>query len=214
VTAAYFIVGGGYSTGHALLSAAALAMGKESPFFKWLGSWAIEANLARGALSVVFALILLMLLVLRRRWVYRVAHAAPVVLCIAAVLFTLLALQIPGLTMYWLGTGLALLSLATAMVMMGVLLAAVLNDGIDQLLWMALGLYALKETMSVSMFAIIAWWSLASHPDTWRFFYWSAAVLVAGMSALAVRRLRLAGEGQRVPALFERVYTLRRSPVS
>jgi hypothetical protein len=34
------------------------------------------------------------------------------------------------------------------------------------------------------------------------------------MCAFAARRLRLAGEGRRVPALFERLHTLRRSPVS
>jgi hypothetical protein len=215
VTAAYFLVGGGYSTGHAVLSAVAVASGKESAIFQWWGGWAIPANQARGALSVVFALILALLLVLRRRWVLRVAHAAPVVLIVSAALFTAVARQIPLLNnMYWLGTGLAVLSTLTAVLMMGVLLAAVLNDSIDQLLWIALALYTLKETVSVSLFAIIAWWNVTSSPEAWRFFYWGAAVLTAGMSALAVRRLRMAGEGRRVPALFERLYTLRRSPVS
>lgn len=216
VTAAYFIiVGGGYSTIHSVLSATVMALGKESALYQWWIPWVIPANLARGAASVVFALILLLLMVLRRRWVYRVAHAAPAVLAVSALLFTLLIRRLPGLNnMYWLGTGLAVLSTITAVVVMGALLAAVLNDGIDQLLWMALSLYALKETVSVSLFAIIAWWNLESHPEAWRFFYWGAAALAAGMGALAVRRLRMAGEGRRVPALFERVYTLRRSPVS
>lgn len=213
VTAAYFLVSGVYSTGHAVLAAAGLAMGRDSALFHWVGSWAIAANLARSAMSVIFAVILLLLLVLRRRWVFRLAEAAPAVLAVAGVAATAAVQHTPALlTMYWLGTGMALLSMVCAVVIMGALLAAVLNDGMDQLLWLALSLFALKETVSVSLFAIIAWWSLAAHPEAWRYFYWGAAALAAGMSALAARRLRLAGEGRHVPALFERLYTLRRSP--
>lgn len=215
VTAAYFLVNGVYSTGHAVLAAVGLAMGRESALLKWVGTWAIAANLARGAMSVVFATILLLLLVLRRREVFRAAQLAPVLVAATGIAATVVVQQVPVLrTMYWLGTGMALLSMVTAVVMMGALLAAVLNDGMDQLLWLALALYALKETVSVSLFAIIAWWSLAAHPEAWRYFYWGAAALAAGMSALAARRLRLAGEGRHVPALFERLYTLRRSPAS
>jgi hypothetical protein len=214
VTAAYFLVNNVYSVGHSLLAALGLAMGRDSALLRWVGGWAIAANLARGVMGVVFAVILLLLLVLRRRWVFRVAQLAPLVLVVTGIAATAVAQRIPVLhSMYWLGAGLALLSMATAVVMMGALLAAVLNDGMDQLLWLALALYALKETVSVSLFAIIAWWSLAAHPEAWRYFYWGAAALAAGMSALAARRLRLAGEGRHVPALFERLYTLRRSPV-
>lgn len=215
VTAAYFLVSGVYSTGHAVLAFAGLEMGRTSPLFLWVGSWAIAANLARSVMSVAFSVILLLLLTVRRRWVFRLAEAAPVVLAIVGAAATVVLQHMPGLlTMYWLGAGMALLSLATAVVIMGALLAAVLNDSIDQLLWLALALYALKETVSVSLFTIIAWWSLAAHPDAWRYFYWGATALAAGMSVLAARRLRLAGEGRHVPALFERLYTLRRSPAA
>ena len=193
VTAAYFIVSGGYSTGHAVLSGAALMAGKKSALFHWVGSWAIAANLARGAMSVIFAIVLLLVLVLRRRSVLRVTQLTPAVLVISGIVFTAVFLRLPSvLTMYWMGTGLALLSMATAVVMMGALLAAVLNDGMDQLLWLSLSLYALKETLSVSLFAIIAWWTLAAHPEAWHFFYWGCAELAAAMSSLAARRLRLA----------------------
>lgn len=214
VAAAHFLLSGLYATAQAVLGAAGYSLGKNSALFRWVGEWSYAANLARGGLSVVFALIMLVLLVMRRRWVYRAAHLAPVLLTIAVVVLTAVALGMPALnTYYWLGTGGALLSLATAVILMGALLAAVLNDGIDQLLWLSLALYALKETLSVSLFAIVAWWSLAPYGQEVRVFYWVSAALAVGMGVLAVRRLRLAGEGQRVPALFERMYTLR-SPLT
>ncbi len=214
VTAAHFLVTGLYATGQAVLSAAGRYMGKQSALFLWVGEWAISANVARGAISVLFALIVLVLLVMRRRWVYRAAHLAPVLMAGTAVLATAAVLRMPSINnAYGMGTACALMSMVTAMVLMGALLAAVLNDSIDQLLWLSLALYALKEALSVSMFAIVAWWSLAPHPEEWHFFYWVSLGLAAGMSALAARRLRLAGKGRHVPALFERMYTLR-SPVT
>lgn len=215
VTAAYFLLTGIFSTGQAVLATVGWSMGLQSPILRWVGTWSVAANLARGTMGVVFALILLALLVTRRRWALRTAHLAPVLLPAGLVGFTALGLRIPTLegNFYWLGTGGAVLSTASAVILMGALLAAVLNDGIDQLLWLSLALYTLKETLSVSLFAIIAWWSVTRAPEAWYFFYWVAIALGAGMSLLAVRRLRLAGAGERVPALFERMYTLR-SPVT
>jgi hypothetical protein len=210
VCAVHFILTGVFATGQSLLAFTGWSMGKESALLTWVGEWAYAANLARAALSVLFALLVLVLLVTRRRWVFRAAHLAPVLLTGAMIVFTAALLQIRSLdSPYAVGTGCALMSGATAVILMAALLAAVLNDSIDQLLWLSLALYALKETLSVSMFAIVAWWSLAPHSGQWHVFYWVSVLLAAGMSALAVRRLRLAGAGQRVPALFERMYTLR-----
>jgi hypothetical protein len=214
VTAAYFIIGGGYSTAHAILGAAAWKAGEGTWLYDWFLGWAIAANLARGALSIVFALLLLALLLVHRRWVLRLARSTPWVIGASAVILTAIALQIHVGTLHGLSTGLAVLSMITAVVMMGALLVAVLDDSIDQLLWFALGLYTLKETMSVSLFAVLAWWNVAADTEAWRTFYWGAAVLVASMCAVAARRLRLAGEGRRVPALFERLHALRRTPIS
>lgn len=215
VTAAYFVICHGYATGHATIAAAAdLGAGRDSALFHWVGSWAVAANLARGALASAFALVLLAVLVLHRRRQYRTARAAPALFTVFAAGGTAVALQFPLHTSFDLGTGLAVLSMLTAIALMGALLAAVLNDGMDQLLWGALALYTLKETVSVSLFAILAWWSTAPDMQAWHIFHWGSAVLGAGMVGIAVRRLRLAGEGRRVPALFERVYTLRRSPAS
>lgn len=214
VTAAYFLVGGGYSFGHAVLSAAAMAAGRKSALFAWVGGWNFSANLARGAVAVVFAGMLLALMVGRRRWVFRLAQSAPLLLVAAAAAATAVYLLVDVRTVYGLTTGLAVLNMLTAVLLMGALLAAVLNDGMDQLLWLALALYALKETIAVSQMAVIAFWTVAPHAEVFYFFYGSSMVLVAGMCGMAARRLRLAGQGRRVPAVFERLHTLRRSPVS
>ncbi|HST57805.1 MAG TPA: hypothetical protein VLK84_03885 [Longimicrobium sp.] len=218
VTAAYFLLTGVYSTGQSVLAAVGWSLGKwrgkESALLQWVATWSVGANLARGLLGVVFALILLALLVTRRRWALRAAHLAPVLLTVCVVVFTAVAVQMPSINnLYGLGTGGAVLSTITAVILMGALLAAVLNDGIDQLLWLSLALYTLKETLSVSLFTLIAWWSVIRASEAWYFFYWVAVGLALGMSLLAARRLRLAGAGERVPALFERMYTLR-SPVT
>lgn len=216
LTAAYFLVGGGYSALHALAAAAGFVLGVESPFYGWVGSWAIEATLARGVVSVVFAAMLLALMVVRRRAMRRMVQSAPWVMAATAAVGTAVALQVPFETDYQhaVSTALAVMNAATAILVMGALLAAVLNDGMDQLLWLALSLYALKETVNVSQMAVLAWWSVAPYRDVLYIFYATGAVLGAGMCFVGARRLRKAGAGQRVPALFERLYTQRRSPVS
>lgn len=214
VSAAYFLIGGGYSFGHAVLSALGMAGGKDSALLAWVGGWNFSANLARGVVAVVFGSMLLALMVGRRRWVFRLAQSAPLLLVVAAIVTTGVYLLIDVRTVFGLTTGLAVWSMLTAVVIMGALLAAVLNDGMDQLLWLALALYALKETITVSQMAVMAFWTVAPHAEVYHFFYGSSVVLGAGMCAFSVRRLRLAERGRHVPALFERLHALRRSPVS
>lgn len=210
LTAAAFIVVGVHATLHTVLSAAASAAGPDSALYRWVVGWTVAANLGRALVSVTFGVLLLAALVVHRRWVPRVARAAPAILAGTAVAATLGALRLPPATIYGLSTSLAVLSTVTAVVMMGALLAAVLNDSMDQLLWLALAAYALKETVSVSLFAVLAWWSMAAHVEAYRIFYWVALGLSAGMVGLAARRLRMATAGRRVPALFERLHALRR----
>ncbi len=216
LAAAYFLVGGGYSAFHAFAAATGALMGHESALFLWVGEWAIAASLARGGVSVLFAGMLLALMVLRRRWVLRMVHSAPWVFAVTAALGTAAALHIPVEPGYQhaLSTALAVMNALTAVIMMGALFAAVLNDGMDQLLWLALSLYALKETVNVSQMAVLAWWAVAPDRQVYYIFFATSAVLGGGMCLVAARRLQLAGAGRRVPALFERLYTQRRSPVS
>ena len=213
VTSAYFIVGGGYSTVHALLAAASGVLGYDSPFGRWVVSWVFAANLARGVLSMAYALLLVAVMLLPLGAAARLVRFSTAGFALLAVLVTAATLRIP-VSLYGLSTGLAVLSMFTAILMMGALLAAILNDGMDQLLWSSLALYAFKETTSVSLFAVLAWWTVSADRQVWHIYYWGAAALAAGMSVLASRRLRLAVEGRRVPALFERLYTLRRSPAA
>lgn len=213
VSAAYFLVGGAYSFGHSVLSAAAVAWGSGSPLYGWVGGRAIAANLARGVVATVFGGLLVVLLTAPRRQALRASHGAVVTMLVTSVLATAVLLQFPVRTVHGHNTGLAVLSMLTAILIMAALLAAVLNDGMDQLLWLSLALYALKETLSVSQLAVIAFWAVAPHAEVFHFFYGSAVVLGAGMCAFAVRRLRLAGAGRRVPAVFERLHALR-SPAS
>lgn len=215
LTAANFLVVGGYSSAHSLIAALGWSMGRDSALYQWVGSWALAANVGRGVVSVLFPVLLLAVLVLHRRWAARVAQHAPAALAVTAVAGTAAALLLPDPTsMHTLTTLLAVMCAATAIVLMAALLAGVLSDGMDQLLWLALAVYALKETLSVSLLAVIGWWSLAAQVDAYRLFYWLAMALNGSMVLLARRRLRLAVGGRHVPALFERAHALRRSPAA
>ncbi len=211
---AYFLIGGGYSAAHAALAAASYVAGYRSPFGAWVGSWGIQATVARGVVAVVFGAMLLALMVMRRR-LHPVARAVAPALAATSLVATFVILRLPvRWDFFTVSTTLAVLNGLTAILVMGALFAAVLNDGMDQLLWLSLGLYALKETLSVSQFAVMAWWSLAPQSDVYYFLYASGVVVGAAMCAVAVRRLRLAEQGRRVPALFERLYPTRRAHVS
>ena len=212
---AYGLSGGGYSAVHAARAAASYVVGYGSAYGKWVGSWAIEASLARGVVAVVFGAMLLALMVMRHR-LHHLTRSMPLVLALTALVATIVVVQMPIQPSDYFGVSvsLAVLNGLTAILIMGALFAAVLNDGMDQLLWLSLALYALKETLSVSQLAVMAWWSLAPQSDVYYFFMASGVVLGAAMCAVAVRRLRLATQGRRVPALFERLYPARRAHVS
>lgn len=210
LTAANFLLVGGYATAHSLVALMAVAQGPRSALYKLVVSWASAANAGRSLASIAFGVLLLALLVARRRPGLRVAQAAPVVLALVAVAGTAAGRPLFESTAYALATLLAVLNAVTAVVLMAALLAAVQNDGLDQLLWLALAVYALKETMSVSLLAVISFWDVANVSLYNTIFVWLQVVLNTGMSWLALRRLRLATGGRRVPALFERVSVLRR----
>lgn len=211
VTAANFLVVGSYATAHSLASAAAVASGKESALYHFVVEWAQAANAGRGVASVGFGLLLGALMVAHRRSLPRIAGAAPAVLVTLAVVATLGARLLPDATPKGFVTTVAVLNAVTAVVLMAALLAAVQNDGLDQLLWLALAVYALKETVSVSILAVMAWWSMAYVATYYTIFLWLQVVLAGVMAGLVGRRLYLASGGRRVPALFERLHALRRA---
>lgn len=212
LTAAKFVVGGGYATLHALFSAAAITGGPRTGVYAFVVRWAVAANAGRAVLTIVFGGMLIALLALHRRAGARIAAAAPWVLLGVAAAATAAMRALLGDSAYTLSTVLAVLNALTAILLMGALLVAVLNDGMDQLLWLALGAYTLKETLSVSQLAVMAWWSVAPQVQTFRIFYWIGIALSASMVALAARRLHLARAGRRVPAVFEGLHAIRRAP--
>jgi hypothetical protein len=211
VTATSFLVVGVYATAHAVISTVSVAAGEKSWLYGFVSRSVQATNVGRSAVPVVFGLLLLALMVSRRRTAPRIASAAPAVLVLAAVAGTLIGHWFPYTTVYDFFTRMALLYAATAVVLMAALLAAVQNDGMDQLLWLALAAYALKETVGVSLLAVIAFWGVADVKPYYAGFFWMQVGVGTLMAAVAARRLHLAGGGRRVPAVFERLDALRRS---
>jgi hypothetical protein len=209
LTAANFLVVGVYCTLHAVLSAVGWARGTDSALFRLIRDWALATNLAREVVTVVFALMLLVLMV-SRRWGARVVAAAPAVLTATAVLFTVLLRGLPYTSTFAFTSTLAISYGVAAIVLMAALFAAVHQDGVDQLLWLALAAFTLKETVSVSILAVMAAWTMTYARTYFAVLYWMGIVIGLCMVALAARRLHLASGGRRVPAPFERVHALRR----
>ena len=210
LTTTNFLIVGVYSTVQSLLSAIGYSMGKDSALYLFVYRWSPAANLARGVVSVLFGAMLLVLMISRRRWGARVVTWAPRILLATALLCTLALGSLPYPSAYAFLTQFALVTAFTAIVLMAALFAAVHYDGLDQLLWLALAVYTLKETMSVSLMAVMAAWTMTYAATYWTVFYWVCIVLGVCMAGLAARRLQLATGGRRVPAAFEAVHALRR----
>lgn len=210
LSAAYFLVAGTYATLHSLLSAAGRAMGRGSALYAFVGDWVFAANVTRGVLSVMFGGMLLVLMVSRRRWGRRVVFASPAVLAGTAVLASVALRQVRVTDGYTVLSSIGIVTGGTAVVMMVALFTAIHSDGLDQLLWLALAVYTLKETMTVSFMAVMASWTMTYAATYYIVFYWVAAALAWCMVGVAARRLQLATGGRRVPAPFERVHALRR----
>jgi hypothetical protein len=154
--------------------------------------------------SVVFGAMLLVLMV-SRRWGGRVVARAPQILIATALLSTVVLRGIPYTGGYTFASTIAVFTGFTAIVLMAGLFAAVHHDGLDQLLWLAMAAYALKETLAVSFLPV-----LVDGAIYWAVFYWLALALTACMVGLAWRRLQLANSGRRPPPAFAGVHGLRR----
>lgn len=211
LTASSFLVIGGYATLHSLLAAAGRIVGTGSALWRFVNDWALAANMARSLVSVVFAGMLLVLMISRRRWGARVVAFSPTVLAATAVLATLALRPVRFPSSFAFLSSMATVAGVAAVVMMMALFAAIYTDGLDGLLWLALAIFTLKETMTVSFMAVIAAWTMTYAAAYFTVFYWVIAVMAWCMVAVAARRLHLASGGRRVPAPFERVHALRRA---
>ncbi|HEX6367727.1 MAG TPA: hypothetical protein VF006_02265 [Longimicrobium sp.] len=210
LTAASFLIVGTYATLHSLLGAAGHTLGRESALYTLVGDWMFAANVTRGLLSTGFGGMMLVLMVSRRRWGARVVAASPAVLAGTAVVASVALRQVRVTSGYTVLSSIAIVTAATAIMMMVALFAAIHSDGLDQLLWLALAVYTLKETMTVSFMTVMATWTMTYAHSYYTVFYWVATALAWCMVGLAARRLQLATGGRRVPAPFERVHALRR----
>lgn len=211
LTASSFLVVGTYATLHSLLSAVAGATGTGSAMYTLVSDWVFAANVTRGILSVLFGGMLLVLMVSRRRWGRRVVSASPAVVVGTAVLASVVLRQVRVTSGYTVLSSIAIVAGVAAVVLMMALFAAIHSDGLDQLLWLALAIFTLKETMTVSFLAVMAAWTMTYAASFYTVFYWVAAALAWCMVGVAARRLQLASGGRRVPAPFERVHALRRA---
>lgn len=97
----------------------------------------------------------------------------------------------------------AMTAAVTALLLLAGLVLAVVRDGMDYLLWIAVVLYAVREALVNVVLTTYQW--LGSE-GVWRPAFaavqWPGVVLYPLMIALALRRLQLAARNRDVPALF------------
>lgn len=210
ITAGYFLVIGAYASVHAVLSCFAVAEGVGSALYTHVVAWGGPANSGRAVAGIAFALLLLHG---QRRELERTRAAA------AAVIPVMVATAAAGtLLVRWRGlTGLPqtgmLLGLAAAglaLVLLATLLVALVREGMDEVLWLALTAYALKEVLTVSLFSMLMWWEFLDGRSLLRTLMWMGIATNAPMCAAGAWRLHLLGAGRRVPSLLERVRGVRR----
>ncbi len=170
--------------------------------------WQVVGNHGRGFLMVCFAGALLALAAtdhldrVRRPW----PSAAGLLLALLAgsVLGTREASFTGGFSAPGHWSLVTITSAATVLLLLVALWRAVVTDALDRLLWTALLVYTLRETIDVGVTTTFAWKDVA---DAWvlppRFFHFLAAGTYLVMIGHALWRLRMAREGREPPALFE-----------
>jgi hypothetical protein len=97
----------------------------------------------------------------------------------------------------------ALTAAVTVLLLFAALVMAVVRDGMDYLLWIAVVLYAVREALVNVVLTTYQW---LGDEGVWRptfaMVQWPGVVLYPVMIALALRRLHLAARNRDVPALF------------
>lgn len=208
ITAGYFLLIGGYALFHATLSFAAVGAGPGSALYDEFVHWVGPANVGRAAPAAVFAALILYSQAAKPERGRAAVKSGPALLLAAAAGATLAARVSGGDGIHWLASTLALSATVMALLLLPALLFALTRDGMDEVLWLALTAYALKEVLSVSLMSILAWWGAAG-TGTLRLLYWINVIVMLGMCIAAAWRLRQALAGRRVPSLFERVRAIR-----
>ena len=211
VAGSCFVAVGTSSLLHALAAFAAVQRGPGSMVYRLTMEWAMAANVGRAAVTLSLPVLLVVAMSRSRRIVGRPVGTVLPLLAVLALILTAAAQPLQTGSYHQAMTTMAVMSTILAVALMGVLLLALVMDALDRLLWAGLALFALKEVLNVSLFAILAWWSASPDPLAVRVFYWLMLSTTVAMNGIALHRLSLARAGARVPAPFQLGGTLRRS---
>lgn len=197
-----FLMSGVHGLLHnALAVRAFFAPGESGALALWMAVKAV-GNDGRGLLMFGFALMLLGLLCARRP-LRRVTPRGWVAALLA-----------------WMGAGsavgllegpfsgahymvVAVTSAATLLCLLLALWVAMLRSAVDALLWVALAIYAVRETIAVGITSLFPFVGAGAWVPTWRSLQELAVVGYLLMLMCAGARLRLARRGHPVPSLLE-----------
>jgi hypothetical protein len=187
----------------------ALGMDPHSAAFAASLRWLQAGNVGRDFAIAAFAVVLGVYLTMPAARAARVARmSAGLVPAVGAGVTVLTGLG-PGAAIHEHLTALAVFAALTVLALMVVLLAGVRTDGLDQLLWLAVAAYTVKDALCANLLTLVAWWEVVPQPVAMLAMYWINATGMAVMVALAARRVHHATAHHPVPALFERLHSMR-----
>lgn len=210
LTGTCFVIVGAFGTLHAIGSVLAVRAGSGSLLYRVVIDWGPVGNIGRSVGALAYGITLASLVAAPLHRVHQAASTARWVIAGATVAGTACAAAYGPMGTHTHMSALAVLATGTVLAMLATLLVGVMNDGMDLLLWLAVAVYTLKQTVEVSVMAILAWWDINPGIGAALIFMWINVVAMAVGSALAQVRLRRAIENRHVPALFERLHALRR----
>ncbi|HEY0038554.1 MAG TPA: hypothetical protein VGB66_17785 [Longimicrobium sp.] len=210
VTGACFVFVGVFGGVQTLAATAALRAGPGSPLYRTYLEWSPAGNIGRGVGIAAYGVMLAALLSARPERVRQVSLGALWVIGGSIVAGTTAAALYGTIDTHTQMTAMAVLATAAVLLLLLALLLGVMNDGMDLLLWMAVAAHTIKETLVVSLMAILAWSERGRAMEAALMFYWINVGVGIVVSLLAQVRLRRAIENRHVPALFERLHALRR----
>lgn len=209
LTGACFVFVGVFGGVHTLVATAALRAGPGSPLYRTFLEWSPAGNIGREVGIAAYGLMLTALLAARPERVRPVSIGALWVIGGSIVGGTTAAALHGTIDNHTQMTAMAVLATAAVLALLLALLLGVMNDGMDLLLWVAVAAHTVKETLVVSLMAIMAWSERGRAMEAALMFYWINVGVGIVASVLAQVRLRRAIENRHVPALFERLHALR-----
>jgi hypothetical protein len=209
LTGTCFVIVGAFGTLHAIASVVAVRGGSGSVLYRLVIDWGPVGNIGRSVATLAYSIALASLVAAPLHRVHQTASTARWVIAGATVAGTACAAAYGPMSVHTHMSVLAVLATGSVMAMLVTLLVGVMNDGMDLLLWLAVAVYTLKQTVEVSVITILAWWDITSGIEAALIFMWINVVAMTMASALAQVRLRRAIANRHVPALFERLHALR-----